>query len=293
MKTLNRGFGRYPLEELGPRVRVIITSLTNSPDFPDPQPKASDVEAKLEVFERALAMPPGQAREQALSASQGSLRETLNKLADNLEDTPGATDVTLATTGFELRKDAVRTDEPPPIPANVRLKHSPVSGVVQVLFEPSARGKAYQVEWTLTPEGPWQDGGVFSSSRGVGIGGLTRGKDIWVRVRALGPSNIWSGWGEPATIVGDLRTGRVPRANCSGVPMGRARTAFFARWRRRLRDSLWPVAQGRGCRTCSRINEPGRPGVETSGRFLLPRGYGRNGLTRCWLTAPVRAKRGG
>ena len=32
--------------------------------------------------------------------------------------------------------------------------------------------------------------------------------------------------------------------------------------------------------------------METSGRFTVPRRYGRNDITRCWLTPPVRAREG-
>jgi hypothetical protein len=31
--------------------------------------------------------------------------------------------------------------------------------------------------------------------------GFERAKDIWVRVRAIGPNNTKSGWSDPATIL--------------------------------------------------------------------------------------------
>ena len=36
---------------------------------------------------------------------------------------------------------------------------------------------------------------------GVMVGGLARGKDIWGRVRAIGPNNTASGWSDPATVM--------------------------------------------------------------------------------------------
>ena len=39
--------------------------------------------------------------------------------------------------------------------------------------------------------------GMFTSTRGVTVSELTRGKDIWGRVRAIRPS----GWSYPATVI--------------------------------------------------------------------------------------------
>lgn len=76
----------------------------------------------------------------------------------------------LATTGFDLRKAPSFTDEVLAARTNVRLKNSGVTGVVQVLFEPPPRAKAFEVSYTLDPNnGPWIDGGTFASSRGVGL----------------------------------------------------------------------------------------------------------------------------
>jgi hypothetical protein len=48
--------------------------------------------------------------------------------------------------------------------------------------------------------GPWNDGGTFGSTRGITIGGLTRTKDYWMRVRAVGPDGPGA-WSDPATIL--------------------------------------------------------------------------------------------
>jgi hypothetical protein len=44
------------------------------------------------------------------------------------------------------------------------------------------------------------DGGTFASTRGIGITGLTRGKDYWARIRAVGPNGPGA-WSDPATIL--------------------------------------------------------------------------------------------
>jgi hypothetical protein len=53
----------------------------------------------------------------------------------------------------------------------------------------------------MDPQGTtWTDVGTFGSTRGVTIGGLERGKDIWVRVRAVG-GNGPGAWSDPATTM--------------------------------------------------------------------------------------------
>jgi hypothetical protein len=72
---------------------------------------------------------------------------------------------------------------------------------VQVMCDPVARAKAYELQYTLDPNaGPWIDAGTFSSTRGLGLTGLTRGKDHWARVRGVGPSGVGA-WSDPATIM--------------------------------------------------------------------------------------------
>jgi hypothetical protein len=57
------------------------------------------------------------------------------------------------------------------------------------------------MQCTLDPNtGPWVDGGTFASTRGVGLTGLTRGKDYWARVRAVGTSGPGP-WSDPATTL--------------------------------------------------------------------------------------------
>lgn len=110
--------------------------------------------------------------------------------------------VKLATTGFDLRKTPVVSNLPPNVPGNLRLKFGQASGSVRVLFDPPGRAKSYPVQITPDPNaGRWIDVDIFSSSRNIVLTGLTRAKDIWVRVRAIGPNNTKSGWSDPATIL--------------------------------------------------------------------------------------------
>jgi hypothetical protein len=202
MNKINSGFTRLTDKELDNRAAQIITALTGNTSFPTPAPTLAVIQTKLTAYQAALAMPEGVARTQAVKATRDDLSTALEQLARNLELTPNVTDTQLATTGFDLRKPAAQTADVPPAPANLRLKPTGVSGEVQFQFDPSARAKTYELQTSLDPNsGNWTQNGMFSSSRGVVVGGFTRGKDVWGRVRAVGPNNTVSGWSDPATVM--------------------------------------------------------------------------------------------
>lgn len=73
---------------------------------------------------------------------------------------------------------------------------------MRVLFNASKRAKSYQVQSSLDPNfGVVTDYDPFSGSRNITLTGLPRAKDIWVRVRAIGPHHTKSAWSDPATIL--------------------------------------------------------------------------------------------
>lgn len=151
---------------------------------------------------QAMALANPQARDAAIAAARPKLEQKLDDLADNLEDTADRDPVKLATTGYDMHKDVVQTGDAPPPPQGVRLKVTGNSGEAQLLFEASARAKGYQVQTSADPNaGPWVDYDTYTSSRGIVLKGFPRAKDLWVRVRALGPNNTKSAWSDPATIL--------------------------------------------------------------------------------------------
>ena len=63
--------------------------------------------------------------------------------------------------------------------------------------------KAYEVRYALIgPDGapgPWQSGGLHTSSRALPIGGLTPGSNYQFQVRAVGGSTGYSDWSNPVS----------------------------------------------------------------------------------------------
>jgi hypothetical protein len=201
MNRLNTGFTRVRDEDLDNKVQTIIKALTGNVNFPAIAALLTALGAALTAFQDALALPAGVVRDTEVAATRATLTTQLEQLARTLELTPNVTEAMLATTGYDLRQAGARTNAPVDAPGNVRLQSTGTSGEVKVLFDSVNRAKSYEVQFTLDPNtGQWTDAGTFPSSRGVLLTGLTRAKDYWVRVRAIGPDGP-GGWSDPATIL--------------------------------------------------------------------------------------------
>ncbi|HEY1769738.1 MAG TPA: hypothetical protein VGG02_05735 [Chthoniobacterales bacterium] len=199
---LNRGFGHLGLTDFITKVKLIISKLQGNAAFPAPLPAVVDVQAELNALGDAILIPDPVAAEPAIVAARAVLEKTLYELAENLEQTANMDPVPLATTGFDLHKPTTHTDAPPDTPQNVRLRLTGVTGQILVLIAACLRAKGYEVQTAPDPmNGPWTTADTFSSVRKMLLNGLPRAKDIWVRVRALGPNNTKSGWSDPATIL--------------------------------------------------------------------------------------------
>ncbi|HEX8078370.1 MAG TPA: hypothetical protein VF511_11190 [Chthoniobacterales bacterium] len=202
MRLLNSGFSELSDEAFADKATFIIGQLTGNANYPTTNPTLAALQTSLDALQAGLIMPPGQARDGAIATARPPLEEMLQDLAENLEQaTPGNLQK-LSTTGFDIRKTPVQTSEPPPTPANLRLRNLEASGEIQFLFDASPRAKSYQFQTSANPNtGPWKDYDPVSSTRNVVATGLTRAQDVWGRVRAIGPNNTRSAWSDPATVL--------------------------------------------------------------------------------------------
>ena len=201
MNKLNSGFSKLPDEDLDNAAQSILAALTGNANFSVPVATLAALGTEIQDYQTALALPPGAPRDAQVKEARADLSASLDKLARTLELTAGVTDAMLATSGFELRKQPAFSSGTVAAPGNVRIKQTGVSGVVQVLCEAVDRAQAYELQYTLDPNaGPWLDGGTFVSTRGIGITGLTRSKDYWARLRAVGTSGPGA-WSDPATVL--------------------------------------------------------------------------------------------
>lgn len=201
MNKLKTGFSRVRDRDLADRARTVIAALSDNSNFPATARALATLKSRLAPLESALALPKGTARDEQLASTRSPLATHLEQLARKLEMTPGVTDAALATTGFEIRIPPRRTDAPVDAPGNVRLKGTGRMGSVQLLCDAVKRARTYQVQYALDPNaGPWVDADIFGSTRGIVLSGLTRGRDYWFRIRAVGPRGPGA-WSDRATIM--------------------------------------------------------------------------------------------
>ena len=76
------------------------------------------------------------------------------------------------------------------------------SGELQVILDKADYLVMYEVAWTLDPvAGPWTDAGTYSSTRGIELTGLTRGKAYFVHVRATASGQNVGAWSDLASAM--------------------------------------------------------------------------------------------
>jgi hypothetical protein len=201
---LNRGFSEIPLDSFVSQVLTIIDRLTGNANFPTTDPTLTTVEAKLGELQAGMVLTDPQSRDEAIEARRAELEQMLDDLADNLEKTALMDPVKLATTGYPMHKDTEQTTAPPATPQNVRARRTDQSGQVQLLCDASARARGYEVQVATEAEaGPFTTYDTFSSTRRMFLSDFAHGKDIWIRVRAIGPNNTKSGWSTVVRILVD------------------------------------------------------------------------------------------
>ena len=70
-----------------------------------------------------------------------------------------------------------------------------------VHLQPVANARAYQVQFSMDGEKTWQEAGIFPSTRGIIITGLTSGTVYTVHVRAVGGSTQYSPWSATISLM--------------------------------------------------------------------------------------------
>lgn len=201
MIKLNTGFSDFNADGLGHLGEKVVTNLAKLPVFANVKPTSAEITAAVTALQQAILMT-GPGRAEAINAAFDALAGLLADLATNAPQVAGVTDTDLAAIGLPTAKSAVRSTNPPGICQNLRLSHGQNQGEVQGKCDPAGDNiRTYEGQWTLDPNGnTWSEVSIFPNSRSFKFGGLTRGKDVWVRVRARNTIGA-GGWSDPATIM--------------------------------------------------------------------------------------------
>jgi hypothetical protein len=201
MIKLNTGFGDYSADGLAHLGETVVSNLALLPIFATLKPTPAQITAAVGDLQSAMAMK-GPGRAQAIAAAFGALADLLGEIATNAPQIAGVTDTQLAEIGLPQAKAPTRATTPPDAPQDLRLDHGAMPGEVTGKCKPVPGNiRVYEGQWTLDPNsGTWSDPETFPNSRSFKFTGLTRGKDVWVRVRAR--NSVGAGpWSDPATIM--------------------------------------------------------------------------------------------
>lgn len=187
-QKINLSFIGYSDSDFLTKGALILTSMTDNPNFPTPTPAIAEVSTAVGNYNEALNAAAGLGRVNVAlkNKARKDLEAVLKQLGLYVMSVANGDAAMLTGSGFTLSK----MPEPRHItnPGNVTLRNGVTSGelVNAVPTVPGAR--VYYHEFTdaaPTPETVWVRN-QSSRARYV-FTGLTPGKQYWVRVAAVGP----------------------------------------------------------------------------------------------------------
>lgn len=197
------GFASAADHSLEETTSSVIQKLYGNTAYTTPPVTLADLQAAQTAFTAAIA-----------TAAQGGPTDTADKnnkrealigllrqLAGYVQTKCNNDLATLLSSGF----DAVSTNRAstPLLAPTIKDIINGNSGQLVIRVGPIANAKCYEVRYALigaggTP-GPLQNGGLFTNSRSMAVGGLTPGGNYQFQVRAVGGSTGFSDWSDPVS----------------------------------------------------------------------------------------------
>jgi hypothetical protein len=198
MNEISLKFARYSPPRLRDFARTVTSALSKSPGidyFPSTKPTVAEVVGLTGQLDSAL----GQETSTSVAALRAQLTvelvELLKLLAGDLETRAVGDLVKLANTGFEIKQQGggTRSSGPTATPQNARAKHG-LSRQVIVSVDPVGKPAMYQGAFSYTADGEYTPLDPVTNSRKIIFNDLERGKDVYLKVRALSaaPPSDWS-----------------------------------------------------------------------------------------------------
>ncbi len=195
------GFSEYSADGLCHLGSDVAGNVPKLSIFASLKPTPAEISTQVQSLLTATSMY-GPGRAQAIDAAFTGLASLLSLVSTNAPQVPSVTDTDLAAIGIPLVKTPTRTTRPPDQVQNVLLDNGANAGEVEGTCDPAGNNtRVYEAQWTLDPNGnSWSETSIFPNSRSIMFTGLTRGKDVWVRVRARNVNGAGA-WSNPAVIM--------------------------------------------------------------------------------------------
>ncbi len=195
------GFSEYSADGLCHLGSDVAGNVPKLPILASLKPTPAEISTQVQSLLTATGMY-GPGRAQAIDAAFTGLASLLSLVSTNAPQVTDVTDTDLAAIGIPLVKTPTRTTRPPDQVQNVLLDNGPNAGEVEGTCDPAGNNtRVYEAQWTLDPNAEtWSETSIFPNSRSLQFTGLTRGKDVWVRVRARNVKGAGA-WSNPAVIM--------------------------------------------------------------------------------------------
>ena len=175
-----------------------VTGMTANPAYPTPPVALTAVQTQQQTFNAAViaAANGGTTLTAAKNNARAVLVDSLRQNALYVQTKCNNDLATLLSSGYQAASTN-HAQNPLAQPVIQDLINGN-SGELVARVKAVANAHAYEARYALigtgnTP-GPWQSGGLFTSSKSIIISGLTPGSTYIVEVRAIGGSTGYSDW---------------------------------------------------------------------------------------------------
>ena len=193
------------------KAETIISALTNNSHYVEPWPPQAPTLAELTLalntyktdYHASISRDTLKIAQRI--NSRQNLTELLKRLVSYLEFIAQGDTQILATTGYDLRKEAVHSsaNEILSAPSDFKVSHGIKKGTLNIHIASLPDAGSYEVQITLgdpNVEANWQHATSSLTSFQILLEGLVPAKTYWIRIRGIG-RNGSGAWAEPISII--------------------------------------------------------------------------------------------
>lgn len=179
---------------------LVETKMTGNAEFPTPNPTLAELKVGRETLETAIVEAAGgdHAKVFARNVAEAALDDLLVRMAMYVSNTSAGNELTILSSGFELRKQP-ESIGPLDAPPDLEARTGALPGTIDLRCKPVKGAYYYQVQVNATDpdvEANWAPIAFISRASYTAIG-LDPGKHYWFRMTALGAAGA-SPFSDPA-----------------------------------------------------------------------------------------------
>ena len=187
MKSVKFGLGGLPVPLLIQFCREVVTKMTGNANFTTPSPTLATITANINALEAAYtnALDGGKSLKALVRVKKQTLLDSMRLLGNYVQNAAGGDETKILSSGFAVKKAAVKNNELPDAPVGLLVKSS-VAGSLDIKWAPVAGALVYELQATTVADATtgWVHIGNSSSTKFT-YSGLVAGTKYWIRVAAI------------------------------------------------------------------------------------------------------------